>query len=127
MRAHGQGGVHTIGGVKYYHNSYLIADPVEAYILETAGVHWVSKKVSGIATISNCLTIEDDYDESSPGLEDYARSHGYTGKGKGLNFRRDFSDAIFSHFARGVVRKRCSHDLLSRTGSPVTSADMMGI
>jgi secernin len=127
MNAHGQGGVHTFGGVKYYHNSFLIADPDEAYILETAGAHWVSKIISGIATISNCLTIEDDYDEASPGLEDYARSHGFTGRGKRLNFRRDFSDTVFSHFARGAVRKSCSHDLLSRKGAPVASADMMRI
>jgi dipeptidase len=127
MAAYGQGGVHTMGGVKYYHNSYLIADPEEAHILETAGAHWVSKKVSGIATISNCLTIEEDYDEASPGLEEYARSHGFTGKGKRLNFRRDFSDALFSHFARGAVRRSCSLDLLSRKGAPVTSTDMMRV
>ena len=37
-----------------YHNSFIIADQKEAYILETAGTHWVAKRIQmGATSISN--------------------------------------------------------------------------
>jgi secernin len=44
-----------------YDNSYIVADPTEAFVVETAGHEWVVKKVGGALGISNVYSVESDY------------------------------------------------------------------
>ncbi|MEA2023383.1 MAG: C69 family dipeptidase [Actinomycetota bacterium] len=71
LERHGQG-----GGAGYekpsfnYHNSFIVADPTDAWVLETAGDLWATEQVhSGVRTISNGLTIPGFADEHRKWLE----------------------------------------------------------
>ncbi len=62
----GQGGNCELAGNSHFDGSFLIADGSEAWVLETAGREWVAKKLTdSIGSISNVLSIHDDWDLSS--------------------------------------------------------------
>lgn len=62
----GQGGNCELSGNSHFDGSHLIADGSEAWVLETAGREWAAKKISdSIGSISNVLSIRDDWDLSS--------------------------------------------------------------
>jgi secernin len=78
LEKYGQGGPcsHDDPGFAY-HNSFLIADPTTAWVLETSGKHWAAVEVtSGYRNISNALTITTKIDRKSDGLEEFAKSKG---------------------------------------------------
>ena len=59
LERHGQGGSCSFEHPGFsYDNSFLIADPIGAIVLETAGRSWATEPVTGPArSISNGLTI----------------------------------------------------------------------
>jgi hypothetical protein len=66
-----QGGNGAYKGKLFYNNSFLIADPEKAYILETAGARWAWRKAMIADAISNIYCIEDDYEhlDTTTGME----------------------------------------------------------
>lgn len=70
----GQGGICGYEDKRMaYHNSFLIADPREAWVLETAADLWAAVKIKDYYSISNGLSIGEAFDESHPRLIENAR------------------------------------------------------
>ncbi len=110
---YGQGGVAGYTDKTFaYHNSFIIADKQQAWVLETAGEFWVAKKVTTYYTISNGLTIEEDYDEIHPGAEAFARKKGWVKQEK-FGFATAFSDWLFTRFSDCRVRQEQTNNQLS--------------
>lgn len=66
---------HIEGG---YDNSFIIADPTEAYVLEALGTRWAARRITtGYTAISNQMTIRQQWDLGSEDLEAFARQSGW--------------------------------------------------
>lgn len=109
-----------------YHNTFIIADTKEAWVLETVRKHWVAKRVKEFACISNLYSIEEDFDECSEGIEDYAVSQGLHIKGTPFNFAKSF--VLFTEgYMSGYQRYRRMNRLLADSSGGITADTMKGI
>jgi secernin len=65
----GQGGIADATHQEAYDSSFLIADPGQAFILDTAGTDFAAAPVSGPAAISNRLNLRTEWTRASSNLQ----------------------------------------------------------
>ena len=123
LNKYGQGGN---GGYRnkafYYHNSFLIADPNEAWVLETAGHLWAAKKVEDYYAISNGLTIGADFDLMHEDLIYNALEKGWIKKKADFHFSNCYSDTFYTKFSACATRRGRSQALLRKQSYGITDA-----
>ncbi len=114
LEEYGQGGNCGFEKPFTYHNSFLIADKRTAWVLETAGVFWVAKQVRDIYCISNCLSIENDFDRSHPDVVRHAIEKGWCRNEKDFSFAKCYGDKLFTYFSRAHTRRKMCESALSQ-------------
>jgi len=73
---HGQGGAALAPEATGYHNSFVLADPLEAWQLETSNRHWVARRAP-LHAVSNHFSIHADWDIASRDFDAFAREEGW--------------------------------------------------
>jgi secernin len=137
IERHGQGGgcSHEKRGFTY-HNSFLVADAREAFVLETAGRLWeVERVMAGARSISNGLTIPGFADEHSDFLKTrvsacrrrqpltQARAGEATGPADLMAILRDHAgEAPAYRLLNGAMAAPCMHAGGLATGSQTTAS-----
>ncbi len=57
LERYGQGGTGHLGAERPYWSSFLVADPTDAWVVETSGTTWEAERVGDVRAISNRTTI----------------------------------------------------------------------
>jgi dipeptidase len=124
---YGQGKFANTAGVRTYDNGFIVADPHEAYVIETAGHEWVVKQVASALGISNVYSVETDWSRHSPNAEQTALEQGWRRPENGrLNFAETYTAASRSE-GSGAMRRGRSCALLSQRTGDITARTMMAV
>lgn len=114
LAEYGQGGNCGYSHDFRYDNSFLIADPDSAFVLETAGRAYAAVPVARTAAISNRLSIGDKHTLRRNVDE-------------GSDFARSKTEPIFSHFAQSAGRRAQCLAALENDPKPISVGKMIAI
>lgn len=116
LEEHGQAGPCAYEDPSFtYHNSFLIADSKEAWVLETAGRLWCAERItSGERNISNGLTIRCKFDRCSKDLKEYTTKHKLWDGQSPFDFAKCFSCGGTADLDDSSSRQSCGQALLKR-------------
>lgn len=127
LQIYNQGGNCGFSSKQYYHNSFLIADVNDAWVLETAGRQWAAKQVKDVYSISNRITIDQDWDLSSENLVKYAIERRWCKNKKEFNFSRCYSDNYATKICYAKARNIRAAEMLNLHKGKINIKTMMSI
>jgi dipeptidase len=108
-------------------NAFLIADPHEAFAIETTGAHWVYQQVQQVRAVSNVNIVRQDWDRISHGLANYAIAQGWwPADGSKLDFAGSLGEDPMGHDS-GMRRWGRATLLLEQQNGHIDTAFMRGL
>ncbi|KAG7501969.1 hypothetical protein JOB18_010782 [Solea senegalensis] len=129
LEKYGQGGpCMEDEGSFTYHNSFLISDRKEAWLLETSGTYWAAERVEGgHRNISNEYAITTKIDKEHPEMREYARSKGWWDGKSQFNFAAVYSFMNTARIEASGSRRSEGKKLLEKNNGHITAETMMDI
>ncbi len=113
---YGQGGNHGHAHKFYYNNEYLIADRKEAYALVTMDRMWAWKRITTTYSISNVISIGNDFDAVSDDLVQHAVGKGWVSGKETLDLKRSYTAGFMTHMGVSDDRAACTLAAVQKDG-----------
>ncbi len=116
-----------------YDNSFIVADPREAWVVETCGRRWVARKFSsGTTSISNVPSIRTQWDLAAKDLVEHAIKRGWWPADKASEFdftaaSLDTSPPLAATAHRARTRASCSSRLIAEKAGRIDPRWMMRV
>nr|XP_020452058.1 secernin-3 [Monopterus albus]XP_020452059.1 secernin-3 [Monopterus albus]XP_020452060.1 secernin-3 [Monopterus albus]XP_020452061.1 secernin-3 [Monopterus albus] len=129
LEKYGQGGSCTEDECYFtYHNSFLISDRKEAWLLDTSGKYWAAERVeSGYRNISNQYGITTKIDREHPEMRGYAQSKGWWDGTSQFNFATVYSFTTTARIEAAGSRYYEGKKMLEKNNGHITAETMMDI
>ena len=124
LEKYGQGGAHNKKGLNY-HNSMIIANLNDAYVLEMAGEWWIVEIVKDYRSISNSISIRGKGDIRKEGIIDHAIEKGYCKDDNDFDFKMIFSSSPLPDIFPLNSRDGCSLNQLAQNKGNISTGLMM--
>jgi len=125
LERHGQGGNCGLVSTMYYQNSFIIADPTEAFVFETIDRDWIVQKVDATRAISNIYTIGKVPFRKSAGLDARIRANRWSSDDE-IDYRTALANPDRS-MTSGLTRYGRSCARLAQMKHKLTADDLMAI
>lgn len=113
LRTYGQKANACLLFHRTYENSFILSDPRECWVLETAGREWVARQITKPTGISNCYSIGTEFDLSSENLVEIARKMRFLSPDERFDFAKAYSGRLPNQ-PLGVQRYRRMNALLAK-------------
>lgn len=127
----GQSGSTNLMYEQSYQNGFIIADPQQAWVVETAGRHWAAKQVRDVSSISNAYSIGNDYDRLSTSAIAHAEEMGWyvPDRDGDFDFAAAYADPDLPFLASCTTRLLRSRDLMNGLtgGGGITTGDFLEV
>lgn len=127
LERYGQGGNCGYEKKFTYHNAFLIADKSSAWVLETAGAYWAAEKVKDVRSISNRLSIGNEFDRCHPDLIKHAVGKKWCKSEADFNFARCYSDPLVTKFSGSAHRMNDALCLLEKEKGRISTTTLKNI
>jgi len=120
IETYGQGGAALAPDAAGYHNSFMIADPQQAWVMETSNRRWAARRIE-CGALTNHITLGDGWQIASRDLDSFARSEGWWRSDKRLDMAAAYRNPhVPGRISEGRLRRstallqsRDTHDVSS--------------